>query len=82
MPVLNQLWAYVAAANRAQQALTTYPQTPATEEALFIMSRAYDKLGLTPLRDDADRLLRTNFPSSSFLAGGKAADAKPWWKFW
>lgn len=74
--------AFVAAANRAQQALTTYPQTPATEEALFIMIRAYDKLGLTPLRDDADRLLRLNFPNSNFLAEGKAADGKPWWKFW
>ena len=33
--------AYVAAANRAQFAVKTYPEAPATEEALAIMARAY-----------------------------------------
>ena len=38
--------AYVAAANRAQNAVSEFPQTPAIEEALYIMTVSYDKLGL------------------------------------
>jgi outer membrane protein assembly factor BamD len=56
--------AYVAAANRAQYALKNYPQAPAQEEALLIMIRAYDALGMTELRDDAERILKKNFPGS------------------
>lgn len=74
--------AYVAAANRAQHAVQGYPQTPASEEALFIMAQAYDKLGLVPLRDDAERVLKLNFPHSRFLADGLQRRAKPWWQLW
>lgn len=74
--------AFIAAANRAQQAVTTYPQTPAIEEALYIMGRAYDKLGLGQLRDDADRVLKVNYPNSRFLADIGPAKEKPWWQFW
>jgi outer membrane protein assembly factor BamD len=74
--------AYLAAANRAQQAVRDYQQTPATEEALHIMVVSYDKLGLTQLRDDADRVLKKNFPKSPFIAGNAGAASKPWWKFW
>src|SRR5438132_3915986 len=56
--------AYVAAANRAQYALKNYPQAPAQEDALLIMIRAYDVLGMPELRDDAERILRKNFPDS------------------
>jgi len=59
--------AYVAAANRAQYALKNYPQAPAQEEALLIMIRAYDVLGMPELRDDAERILRKNFPDSEQL---------------
>ena len=45
--------AYVAAANRAKQAVQDFQQSPSTEEALFIMAQSYDRLGLTQLRDDA-----------------------------
>jgi len=74
--------AFVAAANRAQQAITGFPQAPAAEEALYIMGQAYDKLGLTQLRDDADRVLKTNFPQSRFLVDGIRAKDKPWWQLW
>ncbi|WP_371820291.1 outer membrane protein assembly factor BamD [Aquabacterium sp. CECT 9606] len=74
--------AYLAAANRAQQALTDYRSSPAIEEALYIMVRAYDKLGLTPLRDDAERVLKQSFPNSPYLAGGVKAADKPWWQLW
>ena len=59
--------AYVAAANRAQYALKNYPQAPAQEEALLIMIRAYDVLGMPELRNDAERILRKNFPDSAQL---------------
>jgi outer membrane protein assembly factor BamD len=59
--------AYVAAANRAQYALKNYPQAPAQEEALLIMIQAYDVLGMPELRDDAERILRKNFPDSAQL---------------
>jgi len=54
--------AYVAAANRAQYALKNYPEAPAQQEALQIMIQAYDALGMKDLRDDAQRILRKNFP--------------------
>jgi outer membrane protein assembly factor BamD len=56
--------AYVAAANRAQFALKNYPEAPAQEDALLIMVQAYDALGMADLRDDAERILRKNFPDS------------------
>jgi outer membrane protein assembly factor BamD len=73
--------AYIAAANRAQFAVKSYPRTPATEEAMFILVSAYDQLGLTDLRDDADRVLRTNFPDSRFFRDGLERKT-PWWKLW
>ena len=75
--------AYVAAANRAQTTVQEFQNSPSTEEALFIMVRSYDKLGLAQLRDDADRVLRKNFPDSPYLgAEGVFDKAKPWWQFW
>lgn len=73
--------AYLAAANRAQAAIKSYRETPAIEEALFIMARSYDALGMTELRDDANRVFKKNFPNSEFLTGGRKK-AKPWWKIW
>jgi len=73
--------AYVAAANRAQFALQNYPESPATEEALFLMVKAYDALGMNKLRDDAERVMRKNFPKSIYFAGG-GTEKRPWWKFW
>jgi outer membrane protein assembly factor BamD len=72
--------AYVAAANRAQYALKNYPQAPANEEGLLILVQAYDKLGMTDLRNDAERVMKSNFPNSRYLAGKSAG--KPWWTFW
>ena len=74
--------AYVAAANRAQQAVSEFQQSPAIEEALYILTQSYDKLQLTGLRDDADRVLRSNYPNSAYLTEGLSAREKRWWKFW
>lgn len=72
--------AYVAAANRGQNALTRYPQAPANEEALVIMAMSYDKLGLMDLRDDAERVLVKNFPDTQYKLGGNPY--KKWWQIW
>lgn len=73
--------AYVAAANRVQYALKNYPGAPANEEGLVIMVRAYDALGMTTLRDDADRVLKKNFPDSGYLTGGPKKTGS-WWQPW
>ena len=73
--------AYVAAANRAQSVVKNFPQSPAQEEALAVMVKAYDALGLKELRDDAHRILKLNFPKSQYLTG-YSPETKDWWKFW
>ena len=73
--------AYLAAANRCQFAIEHYPQAPSTEEAVFILVKAYDALGMDDLRDAADRVMRTNFPNSGYLTGAKKKDV-PWWRIW
>jgi len=73
--------AYVAAVNRAQYTVKAYPDVPATEEALFIMVKAYDLLGMNDLRDDAERVMRKNFPDSVYYTRGLERK-EPWWKLW
>jgi len=75
--------AYVAAANRAQQAIQEFQQSPSTEEALSILWLCYQQLGLDQLRDDAERVFRSNFPESELLAGdGLRARKRAWWQVW
>lgn len=74
--------AYLAAINRAQIAVADYREVPALEEALYIMVRSYDALGMTQLRDDAQRVLLQSYPNSSYLANGFKGRDDPWWKFW
>ena len=74
--------AYVAAVNRAQTALSDYVNAPALEEALFIMVRSYEALGLTQLRDDARRVMVANYPNSEYLSNGFKSKDEPWWKIW
>jgi outer membrane protein assembly factor BamD len=73
--------AWVAAANRAKEVLKTYPDAPAVEEALEIMIVSYDKLKLTDLRDDAQRVMKLNFPNSKY-AKGINTEGKAWYRFW
>nr|MBP7567424.1 outer membrane protein assembly factor BamD [Burkholderiaceae bacterium] len=74
--------AYLAAVNRAQIAVTDYREVPATEEALYIMVRSYDALGMTQLRDDTQRVLQQNYPQSTFLTRGFRQKEAAWWQFW
>jgi outer membrane protein assembly factor BamD len=73
--------AYVAAVNRAQVSIKTYPDAPANEEALFIMVKGYDALGMNDLRDDAERVMKKNFPNSDYYKRGLNR-IEPWWKLW
>jgi outer membrane protein assembly factor BamD len=74
--------AYLAAANRAQRAVSDFQNAPAAEEALYLLARSYDRLGLDELRDGADRVLQRNFPDSRFLRDGLLAPDRAWWQFW
>jgi outer membrane protein assembly factor BamD len=74
--------AYVAAINRAQSALADYRDVPALEEALGILMRSYDALGMAQLRDDTRRVLEKNYPGSRYLSGNARVGQKSWWRFW
>ena len=74
--------AYVAAVNRAQQALNDFQGAPATEEALYILVQSYDRLGLETLRDDANRVFQKNFPDSQLPSQGLRKAGKAWWHIW
>lgn len=77
-----QRGAYLAAVNRAQAAISDYRDVPALEEALYIMVKSYEALGMGKLHDDSLRLLKTNYPGSKFITQGFQRDGQPWWKFW
>jgi outer membrane protein assembly factor BamD len=72
--------AYLASLNRAQNAVKDYQDAPAREEALYLMVRNYEKLGMPELRNDTMRVLTKNYPSSKYLNPNGPDGA--WWKFW
>lgn len=74
--------AYVAAIGRAQTALADYREVPALEEALFIMVKSYEALGMNQLRDDSRRVLEQSYPTGEFTTKGARSIDHPWWKFW
>jgi outer membrane protein assembly factor BamD len=54
--------ALVAAANRAKYVLERYPQSTAVPDALSVMAKAYSRLKLEALAQDALRVLKLNYP--------------------
>ena len=74
--------AYVAAINRAQNAIADYRDVPALEEATYILYKSYDALGLTELRDDTRRIIEKSYPQSQYMSKGFRAADNPWYKFW
>jgi outer membrane protein assembly factor BamD len=68
--------AYLAAVARAQQSLHDYPKTPANEEALAVLVKAYEGLGLTESRTSNLQILERTYPNSRFL---KAIDTASAW---
>lgn len=71
--------AYVAAINRANGVLTEFPQAPAIRDALQIMVKAYDAMGMKDLRDDSQRVLEKNFGKDAVIP---TTEKLPWWNFW
>ena len=67
--------AYVAAINRSQEVLRTFNSTPATEDALIVMIKAYEGLKLPDMRNDTERVLKQNYPNST----GKLKNRKKSW---
>jgi outer membrane protein assembly factor BamD len=74
--------AYVAAINRAQSAIADYRDVPALEEAIYILYKSYDALGMAELRDDTRRIMEKNYPQSHFITKGFKSADNPWYKFW
>jgi outer membrane protein assembly factor BamD len=78
-----QRGAYLASANRAQLVIRDYDRAPAVEEALFILVKSYEKLGLTQLSNDAARVFALNFPDSQMLVTGQRVKKEArWWQIW
>ena len=72
--------AYVAAANRAQTAIKEYQGVPAIQEAMEILVKSYDALGMTQLRDDAQRVMTATYGADT---DQQLMDKKKsWWKLW
>jgi outer membrane protein assembly factor BamD len=78
--------AYIASINRSQNAIRDYDRAPAIEEALYLMVKSYDALGMKDLSADAKRVFDTNFPNSDMFKTGKrtavTAQKTRWWQFW
>ncbi|WP_426104896.1 outer membrane protein assembly factor BamD [Massilia sp. TSP1-1-2] len=72
--------AYLASLNRAMGAVKDYQDAPAREEALYLMVRNYEKLGMTDLQKDTARVFAKNYPNSKFMNPNGPDGA--WWKFW
>ncbi len=78
-----QRGAYLASANRAQLVIRDYDRAPAVEEALYILIKSYEKLGMNDLAADALRVYQLNFPDGEMLASGqRAKKERRWWQFW
>ncbi len=52
--------AYLATANRAKEIVQHYPKTPAVKDALLLMIKAYEKLDLLDLANDAQQVYDLN----------------------
>ena len=72
--------AYVAASNRAKSIIETYPQSAQAGDALAIMMVSYKKLGQDKLADDAERVLKLNYPDHPALHGNWPHYRSTWWK--
>jgi outer membrane protein assembly factor BamD len=72
--------AFVAAAQRAKQAIEQYNGAPSTQAALETLIAAYERLGLNDLAAQSREVYRLNYGSEP--AHRSAERDKPWWKLW
>jgi outer membrane protein assembly factor BamD len=73
---------YTAAANRAQKTILEFQQAPAIEEALVILAQSYERMGLTDLKNDVERVYKTSYPKGTLMSKGVEDSQLSWWKFW
>lgn len=66
--------AHIAAVNRAREVLTRYPNAPATRDALLILVKSYDAMGMKELRDDTQRVLDMNLPRDAAGAENRGSE--------
>jgi outer membrane protein assembly factor BamD len=53
------------------------------EEALYILYKSYQVLGMTDLSKDTARVFKLNFPESVMLeTGERVKKERRWWQFW
>jgi outer membrane protein assembly factor BamD len=78
-----QRGAYLASANRAQLVIRDYDRAPAVEEALYLLYKSYEKLGMVDLSNDTARVFKLNFPDSQMLVTGQRVQKeRKWWQIW
>jgi len=78
-----QRGAFLASANRAQLVIRDYDRAPAVEEALYLLYKSYEKLGMVDLANDTARVFKLNFPDSQMLVTGQRVQKeRRWWQFW
>ena len=70
--------AYLAAAQRANEVLQQYDGAPAEQEALRIMMDCYQRLGLTQLAGNVQKMYAFNFPPGSPTY---TTPHRHWWQF-
>ena len=75
-----QRGAWLSAANRAQDIIVRFPTSPTRREALDILVESYDRMGMPELRDDAKKVLATNYPADPMAQEDR--NRTSWWKFW
>lgn len=71
--------AFLAAAQRAEGVLETYPGSPSERRALQIMINCYQQLGYKTLAANAERVYQANFPAGAAADPGRR---QHWWQFW
>lgn len=71
--------AWVAAAQRARQAIEQYDGAPAVKDALRVMILCYKKLDYDDLAANTEKVFQENFPGESTQLDLKATR---WWQFW
>jgi outer membrane protein assembly factor BamD len=73
--------AYLAAVNRAQNAVADYRRRPGARGSAVHHDAQLRQARHAGLRDDAQRVLTLNYPNSRFLNPNARGEAS-WWKFW
>jgi outer membrane protein assembly factor BamD len=72
--------AFQAAVNRAQSVIVNFPESPQSRNALEIMVKAYEGMGLVTLRDDTQKILDVNIAKDGVRPSKRPS--APWWQFW